>query len=60
MKDQVKNLCEKGIKSILLGSAQSDKSIEDIALMPESEYRVVFVTPEWLDTSEKKVKICSV
>ncbi len=57
MNDQVTNLAEKGVTSVLLGSAQLDKFKEDIALSPGSEYRVVFVTPEWISKPEKQRKI---
>ncbi|MDD9816535.1 MAG: RecQ family ATP-dependent DNA helicase [Gammaproteobacteria bacterium] len=57
MNDQVTNLAEKGIKAVLLGSAQLDKSVEDIALSPKSDYRLVFVTPEWIAKPEKLHKV---
>ena len=57
MKDQVTNVGEKGIKSTFLGSAQLDKSIENVALNPSSEYRIIYVTPEWLEKSDKMLKV---
>ena len=42
MKDKVTNLGEKGIKSTFLGSAQLDKTVENIALNPSSEYYLCY------------------
>ena len=33
--------------------------IEDIALNPSSEYRIIYVTPEWLEKSDKTLKVKS-
>lgn len=57
MEDQVTNLAEIGIKSILLGSAQLDKTAEDVALASDSEYPIIFATPEWMSKPEKVEKV---
>ena len=57
MQDQVCNLRQKGIKSTYLGSAQLDKEAESNALDPNSDIRVIFVTPEWIAKSDKLIKV---
>ena len=48
MQDQVHKLNSTGISSVLLGSAQLDKRIENCALRPDSKDQIIFVTPEWI------------
>ena len=37
-----------GIYATYLGSAQFDKQVELVSLEPNSKYRLIFVTPEWI------------
>lgn len=57
MKDQVTNCNERGIKAAYLGSAQTDKTIEDQVLSPDSEHNLIFVTPEWMSRPDKMLKV---
>lgn len=59
MQDQVHGLLQKGICSTFLGSAQLDKQAEHHALDPESDIRIVFVTPEWITKPENVSKVQS-
>ena len=40
-----------------MGSAQLDKEAESNALDPNSDVRVIFVTPEWIAKSDKLIKV---
>lgn len=53
MIDQVKKLTEKGILCAFLGSAQHNKEIDEQVLQRESDIKLLFVTPEWLFSSNK-------
>ena len=46
MQDQVHGLLQKGISSTFLGSAQLDKQAEHHTLDPDSDIRIIFITPE--------------
>ena len=59
MQDQVHKLNGIGIPSVLLGSAQLDKQVEDRALQPDSKEQIVFVTPEWITKSTNQIKVHS-
>ena len=48
MQDQVQKLMSMGIYATYLGSAQFDKQVESVSLAPNSKYRIIFVTPEWI------------
>ena len=48
MQDQVQKLMIMGIYATYLGSAQFDKQVELVSLEPNSKYRLIFVTPEWI------------
>ena len=48
MQDQVQKLMSMGIYATYLGSAQFDKQVESVSLAPDSKYRIIFVTPEWI------------
>ena len=48
MQDQVHKLMTMGIYATYLGSAQFDKQVELVSLEPNSKYRLIFVTPEWI------------
>ena len=48
MQDQVQKLMTMGIYATYLGSAQFDKQVESVSLEPNSKYRLIFVTPEWI------------
>ena len=54
MEDQVENLQRKGIPAIFLGSAQLDTSAESRAFEVDSNFVLIYVTPEWLSKPEKK------
>ena len=56
MQDQVKNLEQKGIKAMYLGSAQLDKTVEDRAFADDS-INLVYVTPEWIERETNKFKV---
>ena len=56
MQDQVKNLEQKGIKAMYLGSAQLDKTAEDRAFADDS-INLVYVTPEWIARESNQFKI---
>ena len=56
MQDQVKNLEQKGINAIYLGSAQLDKAAEDRAFTDDG-INLVYVTPEWIAKESNKLKI---
>ena len=56
MQDQVKNLEQKGIKAIYLGSAQLDKTAEGRAFADDS-INLVYVTPEWIAKESNKLKL---
>lgn len=49
MEDQVMSLALLNVEACLLGSAQTDKSIEENLL--EGKYKVVYITPEYIDSS---------
>ena len=57
MEDQVENLQRKGISAIFLGSAQLDSSAESKAFEVDSDFVLIYVTPEWLSKPEKKSMI---
>ena len=57
MQDQVTNLKVKNINAVYLGSAQLDKKVESDAFLPNSEYSIIFVTPEWIAKEESCAKI---
>ena len=57
MEDHVQNLHEKGISSAYLGSAQTDKGLEDKVFQEDSEEKIIFVTPEWLSKPERKARV---
>ena len=57
MQDQVSKLTNLGIPAIYLGSAQLDKSLETRALMSDSEYALIFVTPEWMTKSANRIQL---
>ena len=59
MQDQVHSLLQKGISSTYLGSAQPDRQAESHALDPQSDIRIVFVTPEWIAKPENVSKVQS-
>ena len=59
MQDQVHSLLRKGISSTYLGSAQPDRQAESHALDPQSDIRIVFVTPEWIAKPENVSKVQS-
>ena len=40
-----------------LGSAQLDKKAEYDAFLPNSEYSIIFVTPEWIAKEENHAKL---
>ena len=40
-----------------LGSAQLDKKAEYDAFLPDSEYSIIFVTPEWIAKEENCAKL---
>ena len=48
MQDQVHKLMTMGIYATYLGSAQFDKQVELVSLEPNSKYKLIFVTPEWI------------
>jgi len=48
MQDQVQKLIATDIYATYLGSAQFDKQVELASLEPNSRYRLIFVTPEWM------------
>ena len=48
MQDQVQKLITTGIYATYLGSAQFDKQVESVSLEPNSKYRLIFVTHEWI------------
>ena len=48
MEDQVTNVKAKNINAVYLGSAQLDKKAEYNTFLPDSEYSIIFVTPEWI------------
>ena len=56
MQDQVKNIVQKGIQAVYLGSAQLDKTAEDRAFADDS-ISLVYVTPEWIAKDSNKLKI---
>ena len=49
MEDQVMSLSLLNVEACLLGSAQKEKSIEENLL--EGKYKVVYITPEYIDSS---------
>ena len=53
MKDQTDQLIEKGISTTFLGTAQPDKSLEKRIFQGNTDVKVLFVTPEWLFSSNK-------
>ena len=53
MMDQVQKLKARGISCAFLGSAQNNKEIEEEVLQGVSEIKILFVTPEWLFSSNK-------
>ena len=57
MQDQVVNLKAKNINAVYLGSAQLDKKAEYDAFLPDSEYSIIFVTPEWIAKEENHAKL---
>lgn len=54
MQDQTHELSLKGITSTLLGSAQTDPSAEGRVFEGGEHVSVLFVTPEWLFSEERK------
>ena len=57
MMDQVQKLKARGISCAFLGSAQNNKEIEEEVLQGVSEIKILFVTPEWLLSSNKLDRI---
>ena len=57
MMDQVQKLKQRGISCVFLGSAQHNKEIEEEVLQGGSDIKILFVTPEWLFSSNKLDRI---
>ena len=57
MEDHFHNLQEKGIPSAYLGSAQTDKGLEDKVFQEDSQEKFILVTPEWLSKPERKARV---
>ncbi len=53
MKDQTDQLNQAGIPAAFVGSIQPDHTIEAKVLAPDSDTKVLYVTPEWLFSSNK-------
>ena len=53
MRDQTNQLDKNGISATFLGSAQLDKSLEGSVFFGDTNIKVLFVTPEWLFSSNK-------
>lgn len=56
MQDQTLSLTAKGIKAVLLGSNQDDKTVIDRF----HEYNIIYITPEYLDLDHIKKRITKV
>ncbi len=53
MKDQTHQLNQAGIPAAFIGSCQPDHTIEVKVLAPDSDTKVLYVTPEWLFSSNE-------
>ncbi len=57
MKDQTDQLNRAGIPAAFVGSCQPDHSVEGKVFSPDSNIKILFVTPEWLFSSNKLSRV---